>query len=63
MTTAKQEKVLSVGDVAKVFGVNPKTANRWAQQGLLPSFRTPGGHFRFNESEIRTRVDRSGETV
>ena len=38
---------LTPGDVAALFGVTPKTIGRWAEAGLLPVERTPGGHRRF----------------
>lgn len=38
---------LSPGEVAALFGVNPKTVIRWAQEGKLTAIRTPGGHRRF----------------
>lgn len=47
------EKMLSPGEVARIFRVNPKTVARWARTGKLDSVRTPGGHRRFPESAIR----------
>jgi excisionase family DNA binding protein len=36
-----------------MFRVDPKTVTRWAASGRVTSIRTPGGHRRFRESEIR----------
>lgn len=47
------DKLLQPAEVAKIFGVTPKTVGRWANQGKIPSVRTPGGHHRFFESQIR----------
>jgi excisionase family DNA binding protein len=33
--------------------VDPKTVTRWAASGRISSIRTPGGHRRFRESEVR----------
>lgn len=44
--------VLTPGDVAIVFGVDPKTVTRWATQGAIPSFRTPRGQHRFLTSDV-----------
>jgi excisionase family DNA binding protein len=33
--------------------VDPKTVTRWAASGRITSIRTPGGHRRFRESEVR----------
>jgi len=36
-----------------MFRVDPKTVTRWAAGGRITSIRTPGGHRRFREAEIR----------
>lgn len=47
------EPLMTPGEVAKMFRVDPKTVTRWAKAGKLTSVRTLGGHRRFRESEIR----------
>lgn len=47
------EALLTPGEVARAFRVDPKTVNRWATTGKLTSIRTPGGHRRFREDEVR----------
>ena len=47
------ERLLTPGEVAGMFRVDPKTVTRWASAGRLGSIRTPGGHRRFRESEVR----------
>jgi excisionase family DNA binding protein len=47
------EKLLTPGEVARLLRVDPKTVTRWANQGRITRVRTPGGHNRFRESEIR----------
>ncbi len=49
-----QENLLTPGQVAALFHVDPKTVTRWAHAGRLGSLRTPGGHRRFRESEVMT---------
>jgi excisionase family DNA binding protein len=34
--------LMTPGEVAKIFRVDPKTVTRWAQAGRLTSTRTPG---------------------
>jgi len=48
--------------VASLFRVDPKTVTRWAAAGRISSIRTPGGHRRFRESEVRAllRGDAAG---
>ncbi|MHB2021929.1 MAG: BldC family transcriptional regulator [Mycobacteriales bacterium] len=53
------ESLLTPGEVASLFRVDPKTVTRWAAAGRISSIRTPGGHRRFLESEVRAllRID------
>lgn len=50
------EHLLTPGEVASLFRVDPKTVTRWASAGRIGSIRTPGGHRRFRESEVRTML-------
>lgn len=47
------EDLLTPAEVAAMFRVDPKTVTRWAKAGRVSSLRTPGGHRRYRESEIR----------
>jgi excisionase family DNA binding protein len=46
--------LLTPGEVATLFRVDPKTVTRWAQAGKLTSVRTLGGHRRYREDEVRS---------
>jgi excisionase family DNA binding protein len=46
------ERLLTPGQVARLFNVDRQTVTRWAATGRLGSIRTPGGHHRFRESEV-----------
>jgi len=48
-----RDRLLTPGEVATLFRVDPKTVTRWASAGRIGSIRTPGGHRRFRESEVR----------
>ena len=48
-----RDRLLTPGEVAALFRVDPKTVTRWAAAGRIGSIRTPGGHRRFRESEVR----------
>ena len=52
MTIENPERLLTPGEVALMFRVDPKTVTRWASAGRIGSIRTPGGHRRFRESEV-----------
>ncbi len=47
-----QSQWLSLSDVAKLLGVHPSTVRSWSNQGMLPVYRTQGGHRRYIHSEI-----------
>jgi len=50
--TLASEKLLTSGEVAALFGVDPKTVARWVLAGNLNAIRTPGGQYRFREAYI-----------
>lgn len=48
-----QNQVLSIGEVASIFGVSISTLRRWHKQKLLvPSFITPGHHRRYHLHKV-----------
>ena len=47
------ERLLTPGEVARMFGVTPKTVARWATTGRLASVWTLGGH-RYRERDVLT---------
>lgn len=50
-------ELLTPGQVAEMFKVNPKTVTRWARAGKITAIRTLGGHRRFKAEEIRSLLD------
>ena len=52
-TSTTTRRLLSPGEVATLFRVDPKTVSRWANAGKITTVRTLGGHRRFVETEIR----------
>jgi len=46
------ERLLTPGEVARMFRVDPKTVTRWARAGKIFAIKTPGGHRRFKASQI-----------
>lgn len=56
-----REMLLTPGEVARIFRVDPKTVTRWAKAGRIPSIVTPGGHRRFRESAVRAQLEKNGQ--
>jgi excisionase family DNA binding protein len=52
-TPTPATELLTPGEVAGMFRVDPKTVTRWARDGKLTSIRTLGGHRRYREAEVR----------
>lgn len=58
-----RDRLLTPGEVAVLFRVDPKTVTRWHKSGRFPAgsvIRTPGGHRRFRESAIRALLVSQG---
>jgi excisionase family DNA binding protein len=51
---------ITLGQACKLLGVNESTLRRWADAGHVRSFRTPGGHRRFSEDDLRGLVAGQG---
>ena len=49
-----ETRLLTPAEVAAMLRVDPKTVTRWARGGKLSSIRTPGGHRRYSETEVRS---------
>ncbi|HEY9413237.1 MAG TPA: BldC family transcriptional regulator [Pseudonocardia sp.] len=56
--TTTNDRLLTPGEVAALFRVDPKTVTRWARAGRLPCVRTPGGHTRYWESYVTALLTR-----
>jgi excisionase family DNA binding protein len=55
--SSSKGRLMTPGEVAEVFRVDPKTVTRWAAAGRIESIRTPGGHRRFWESDVRALLE------
>lgn len=50
--TNTPEELLTPGEVARLFAVDPKTVTRWARTGRLTAVRTLGGHRRYPATQV-----------
>lgn len=51
-----ENDALTPAEVAGIFRVTERTVGIWAEQGKLPSFRTPGGQWRFHRAEVEAFI-------
>ena len=55
---------LSLGPASQLLGVDPDTLRRWADDGRVAAWTTPGGHRRFDRAALeRLAADRGGRDV
>lgn len=50
---APEDHLLTPGDVARLFRVDPRTVGRWANQGIIHPIFTLGRRRRFLQSEVK----------
>ena len=48
-----EDRLLTPAEAAKLRRVSPRSLRYWNALGLLAAEKTPGGHRRYRESQIR----------
>jgi excisionase family DNA binding protein len=62
VTTAPESpELLTPGEVAELFRVDPRTVTRWAKAGKLATIRTLGGHRRYRAAEVEKLLGGTSE--
>jgi excisionase family DNA binding protein len=56
----RAEAILSTRDVARLLVVSEATVKRWADDGLLSCYRTPGGHRKFTNLDVSAFMEARG---
>jgi len=54
--TGRADRWLSLGPAARLLGIDPDTLRRWADQGRVAAWTTPGGHRRFDRAALERLV-------
>ena len=49
----EHDKKLHISEAARLIGVQPATIRVWANQGLLPCYKTPAGQRRFSLQDLQ----------
>lgn len=57
---ARPGHYLTSAEVASRVGVSPRTVSNWIRDGYLKAYRTPGGHSRIAEDDLRSFLDERG---
>ncbi len=57
------DRWFTLGQACRVLNVDESTLRRWADAGQVRTFRTPGGHRRFAEVDVRAIVQGRGRTL
>ncbi|TMG43630.1 MAG: helix-turn-helix domain-containing protein, partial [Chloroflexi bacterium] len=57
-TTLEHGDWLTLGEASRILGVDPDTLRRWADNGKIDVFTTPGGHRRFLRASIDAMLPR-----
>ena len=55
------EALLTPGEAADIFRVDPKTVAGWARAGKLPAIKTLGGHRRYRRSDVLALLQRDSD--
>ncbi|GAC1458335.1 MAG: helix-turn-helix domain-containing protein [Candidatus Limnocylindrales bacterium] len=53
---------MTLGEASRMLGVDPDTLRRWADNGKIEVFHTPGGHRRFLRTSIDALIPRPRHT-
>ncbi|MUL50166.1 helix-turn-helix domain-containing protein [Mycobacterium sp. CBMA293] len=52
MAKSHTESVLTVGEVADLWGISRRTVHRYIAAGLLKAIKLPGGDYRISRSDL-----------
>jgi excisionase family DNA binding protein len=50
-------RLLNVGQAAEYLGVSAASLRKWSNDGLVPTYRTPGGQRRYSRGDLDVFID------
>jgi excisionase family DNA binding protein len=53
--------IITTAQAAKILGVSARTAQLWIESGVIPSWKTPGGHRRMYETDVLATLERGAD--
>jgi len=54
--TIKQQALVSISEASRMLGVSEATLRQWTDEGKVKAFITPGGHRRYDKTELRSFI-------
>jgi excisionase family DNA binding protein len=61
-TAAPNARLLNVGQAAEYLGVSAASLRKWSNDGLVSTYRTPGGQRRYARDDLDRFIDSMRET-
>lgn len=61
-TTDTAARLLNVGQAADYLGVSAASLRKWSNDGLVATYRTPGGQRRYARDDLDRFIDSMRET-
>jgi excisionase family DNA binding protein len=61
-TMAPNARLLNVGQAAEYLGVSAASLRKWSNDGLVATYRTPGGQRRYARDDLDRFIDSMRET-
>ncbi|QBE65884.1 excisionase family DNA-binding protein [Pseudoduganella lutea] len=52
-----KSSIITTAQAAKILGVSARTAQLWIESGVIPSWKTPGGHRRMYETDVLATLE------
>lgn len=57
------QRLLNVGQAASYLGVSAASLRKWSNDGLVPTYRTPGGQRRYARDDLDEFIDSMRESA